>query len=169
MKTTNVLILCTGNSARSILAEVLVNALGEGRLQAFSAGSQPAGRVNPGAIDKLEREGHPIEGLSSKSWDVFAEDGAPVMDIVITVCDSAAGESCPLWPGAPVKAHWGIPDPAAADDKERTAAFDRAYEQLKRRVEALVELPLDDMDAESVAEALTAIHALAEAREEDGA
>ena len=161
----NVLILCTGNSARSILGEVLINELSGGALTACSAGSHPAGRVNPGAIAKLEREGHPTDGLRSKSWDEFSGSDAPVMSIVITVCDAAAGESCPVWNGSPVRAHWGIPDPAAAPENERDAAFDDAYARLRRRVEALVKLPLASMDHESVEEALNGIHALAEARE----
>jgi len=163
----NVLVLCTGNSARSILAEVLINARSGGALTAFSAGSHPAGQVNPGAIAKLERAGHSTEGLRSKSWDEFSGDSAPDTDIVITVCDAAAGESCPIWNGSPVRVHWGIPDPAAASEERRDAAFDLAYEQLCRRVDALVKLPLHTMDAESIEEALAGIHALAEARESD--
>ena len=138
----NVLFLCTGNSARSVLAEVLLNELGEGAFQAFSAGSKPTGTVNPGAIRKLNREGHSTEGLASKSWDVFSGADAPEIDIVITVCDNAAGESCPIWNGAPVTAHWGIPDPAYFDDEEaRDAAFDLAYTRLRWRIEKLLTLP----------------------------
>lgn len=148
----NILVLCTGNSARSILGEVLINELGGGDLVAFSAGSHPAGRVNPGAIDKLRREGHRVEGLESKSWDRFSGDDAPRIDIVITVCDNAAGESCPVWNGAPVTAHWGIPDPAVDGD------FDRAYDRLRRRIEAMLALPLKEMNAAEVATALAEVH-----------
>lgn len=150
--TTNVLVLCTGNSARSILGEVLINELGEGRFRSFSAGSQPVGAVNPGAIAKLQEMGHPVEGLASKSWDRFSGDGAPEIDLVITVCDNAAGEACPLWNGAPVTAHWGIPDPAADGD------FDSAYRRLRTRIEALVDLPLDRLDIAERAAALGQIH-----------
>ncbi len=148
----NILVLCTGNSARSILGEVLINELGGGELRAFSAGSHPAGRVNPGAIDKLQREGHAVNGLESKSWDRFSGDDAPEIDIVITVCDNAAGESCPVWNGAPVTVHWGIPDPAADGD------FDRAYGQLRRRIEAMLALPLGEMNAAELATALDQVH-----------
>ncbi len=148
----NILVLCTGNSARSILGEVLVNELGGGKLRAFSAGSHPVGRVNPGAIDKLRREGHAVDGLESKSWDRFSGDDAPPIDIIITVCDNAAGESCPVWNGAPVKVHWGIPDPAADGD------FDGAYDRLRRRIEALVTLPLAEMNAAEIAAALEQVH-----------
>ncbi len=160
-----ILVLCTGNSARSILGEVLLNELGGDRITAYSAGSQPAGRVNPGAIRKLEREGHPTSGLSSKSWDVFTGGDAPDFDLVITVCDNAAGESCPIWNGSPLTVHWGIPDPAAASDDELDAAFDDAYARLHQRIDALVQLPLESLDVDSTREALNAIHALAEARE----
>ncbi len=159
----NVLVLCTGNSARSILAEVLINALGRDRIRAFSAGSRPAGEVNPGALAKLEREGLPTDGLESKSWDRFAEEGAPAIDLVITVCDNAAGESCPVWPGGPLTVHWGIPDPAGKTPLD--AAFDEAWVKLKRRIEAFVALPFESLDRDSMQEALAAIHAIAEARE----
>jgi arsenate reductase len=149
----NVLVLCTGNSARSILGEVLINELGRGRLHAFSAGSQPVGQVNPGALRKLEQEGHATAGLESKSWDRFSGADAPPIDIVITVCDNAAGESCPLWNGAPVTVHWGIPDPAADGD------FDAAYARLRRRVEAMLDLPLEELDASRLRDALAGIHA----------
>jgi arsenate reductase len=148
----NVLVLCTGNSARSILGEVLINELGSGRLRAFSAGSRPVGQVNPGAIRKLEQEGHSTAGLESKSWDRFSGPDAPVIDIVITVCDNAAGETCPVWHGAPVTVHWGIPDPAADGD------FDAAYLRLRRRVEAMLDLPVEDLDAASLKDALARIH-----------
>lgn len=149
----NVLVLCTGNSARSILGEVLINELGAGRLRAYSAGSQPVGRVNPGALEKLEREGHATAGLESKCWDRFSGPGAPAIDIVITVCDNAAGETCPLWNGAPVTVHWGIPDPAADAD------FDAAYARLRNRIEAMVALPLEQLDATGRRQALARIHA----------
>jgi arsenate reductase len=148
----NVLVLCTGNSARSILGEVLLNELGGGDIRAFSAGSQPVGRVNPGAIDKLNREGHPVAGLDSKSWDLFSGANAPKLDLVITVCDNAAGESCPIWRGAPVTVHWGIPDPAVDGD------FDSAYARLRSRVEALLQLPFRTMSAAELSSALAAVH-----------
>lgn len=155
-----VLVLCTGNSARSILGEVLINELGGGRLRAFSAGSHPAGRVNPGALAKLRREGHAVAGLASKSWDQFSGPDAPSVDIVITVCDNAAGESCPVWHGSPVTAHWGIPDPAIdTDDKALIdAAFDRAYAQLRGRVEAMLALPVETMAPAELSAALQKIH-----------
>jgi arsenate reductase len=144
----NVLFLCTGNSARSILAEVMLNAMGGGRFRAFSAGSHPKGAVNPHAIKLLAKNRLPTEGLRSKSWDEFARADAPPMDFVFTVCDDAAGEVCPLWPGQPMTAHWGVPDPAAAtgseDDIDR--AFFRAYEQLHRRISLFVNLRLDRLD-----------------------
>lgn len=148
----NILVLCTGNSARSVLGEVLFNELGRGRFRAFSAGSQPTGAVNPGAIEKLQREGHSVEGLESKSWDRFSGDGAPDIDIVITVCDNAAGESCPLWNGAPVTVHWGIPDPARDGD------FDAAYRRLRSRIEAMLALPVEEMQADELSAALGRVH-----------
>ena len=135
----NVLVLCTGNSARSILAEVLFNELGQGKYKAFSAGSHPVGQVNPGAIEKLTAAGHDVSNLRSKSWDEFAGQDAPVLDIVITVCDNAAGEACPVWNGAPITLHWGLPDPAAFEDEdERRRAFDSVYDELSSRIEDLV-------------------------------
>ncbi len=124
----NVLFLCTGNSARSIMSEVMMNAMGAPRFRAFSAGSHPAGKVNPFAIELLQKNRLPTEGLRSKSWDEFAQPGAPELDFVFTVCDSAAGEACPVWPGQPISAHWGIADPAAeqGDDEHRRRAFMRA-------------------------------------------
>ena len=155
-----VLVLCTGNSARSILGEVLINELGGGRLRAFSAGSHPTGRVNPGAVAKLRREGHAVAGLASKSWDQFSGPGAPLVDIVITVCDNAAGESCPVWHGSPLTLHWGIPDPALDTDDGALldAAFDRAYAQLRARVEAMLALPIETMAAGDLAVALRKVH-----------
>lgn len=153
-----ILILCTGNSCRSILAEVLFNELGQGRVSAHSAGSEPAGAVNPGAIAKLQKEGHSTSGLLSKSWDEFAGPDAPAIDIVITVCDNAAGESCPVWNGVPVTVHWGIPDPADASAEEVDAAFDLTYSQLRIRVEQFLELPLDSLDVRYRKDALQRIH-----------
>lgn len=150
--TTNVLVLCTGNSARSILGEVLINELGAPEFRAFSAGSHPVGQVNPGALAKLSAAGHSTDGLSSKSWNQFSTADAPSIDIVITVCDNAAGETCPLWPGSPVTVHWGIPDPAEDGD------FDRAYERLRSRVEAMLTLPLATMKTAERREALGRIH-----------
>ena len=136
----NVLFLCTGNSARSILSEAILNRLGAGEFRAFSAGSRPVGKVNPGAIELLERLAYPTDGLRSKSWDEFAGPDAPVMDHVITVCNNAAGETCPAWPGRPATAHWDVEDPAGAgdSDEERRAAFDAAYSDLEARIRAFV-------------------------------
>jgi arsenate reductase len=154
-----VLFLCTGNSARSILAEAIVNELSDGGWIAHSAGSNPVGQVNPGALRKLSREGLDVRGLASKSWDLFAGcSDALDFDIVITVCDNAAGESCPVWNGSPVTVHWGIPDPAPyADEEERDAAFDRAYESLRCRIEGMIALP-DDMPANELRHALQQLH-----------
>lgn len=143
----NVLVLCTGNSARSILGEVLFNNLGKGRFKAYSAGSHPAGRVNPGALELLQQQGYSTEGLRSKSWDEFSVPGAPEFDFIFTVCDNAAGEVCPIWPGRPATAHWGIPDPAHVEgDEARRAAFKRAEEQLARRIQLFLSLPIDKLD-----------------------
>ncbi len=154
----NVLVLCTGNSCRSILAEVLFNDLGQGRIEAYSAGSKPAGVVNPGAIEQLQKSGHATTGLSSKSWDQFSGPDAPSIDLVVTVCDNAAGESCPVWNGSPVTAHWGIPDPADAEPGDREAAFELAYQQLRHRIEQTIELPLESMDVRYRKDALQRIH-----------
>ena len=139
-ETCNVLFLCTGNSARSILAEVILNRLGAGRYRAFSAGSHPRGEVHPAALALLRERGEDTRGLRSKSWDEFARPGAPHMHFVFTVCDAAADEACPLWPGQPVTAHWGIEDPAAfvGPPDEQRHAFQRAYERLERRIEQFV-------------------------------
>jgi len=144
----NVLFLCTGNSARSILAESILNQDGAGRFRAFSAGSHPKGEVHPLALQVLEEAGYPTEGARSKSWDEFAVPGAPVLDFVFTVCDNAAGEVCPVWPGQPMSAHWGIEDPAAAEgtELERKAAFVRAFGYLKNRIAAFTSLPLAKID-----------------------
>lgn len=144
----NVLFLCTGNSARSVLAEVLMNARGQGRFRAFSAGSHPAGAVNPLSLRTLELAGLPTEGLRSKSWDEFALPDAPKMDFVFTVCDNAAGEVCPIWPGQPISAHWGFEDPAAATgtEAERLAVFADIFRQIDRRVSAFAALPIASLD-----------------------
>ena len=145
----NVLFLCTGNSARSILAEAMLNRLGAGRFRAYSAGSHPNGRVNPYALALLSEGGYETKGLRSKSWEEFARADAPRIDLVITVCDNAAAEVCPVWPGKPVTAHWGVADPAAVEGSEeaRRAAFRDAAALLRRRVELLVNLPLEKLDA----------------------
>jgi arsenate reductase len=147
-RTLNVLFLCTGNSARSILAEALLNHVGHGRFRAFSAGSFPTGRVNPHAVKLLEQMGIPAEGARSKSWDEFAAPGAPDIDFVITVCDNAAGEVCPAWPGHPITAHWGVEDPAAEEgtEPEIAGAFRRAFDVLEHRVKALTGLPAASLD-----------------------
>ncbi len=147
--TRNVLFLCTGNSARSILAEAILNEKGRPNFKAYSAGSHPTGRVNPGAIKQLEVAKLPIANLRSKSWDEFAKPGAPKMDFVFTVCDNAADEICPLWPGQPVTAHWGIPDPAVvtASAEEIERAFRDAYVTLDRRIGLLLSLPLVSLDS----------------------
>jgi arsenate reductase (thioredoxin) len=144
----NVLFLCTGNSARSILAESLLNSLGHGEFRAFSAGSFPKGEVHPLALALLREADLPTEGLRSKGWDEFAVPGAPPIDFVITVCDNAAGELCPIWPGHPVTAHWGIPDPAAATGTEiqKRAAFQQAYKKLSNRIGLFLSLPFASLD-----------------------
>jgi arsenate reductase len=144
----NVLFLCTGNSARSILAESFLNAEGRGRFRAFSAGSFPKGAVNPVALALLRQIGLSTDGLRSKSWDEFAVPGAPQMDFVFTVCDQAAGEVCPVWPGQPVSAHWGIPDPAAVEgsEAEKMQAFREALRMLSNRIRIFTELPFDKLD-----------------------
>lgn len=142
----NVLFLCTGNSARSILAECILNRLGKGRFTAYSAGSQPKGTVHPLAIALLERENFATGRLRSKSWDEFATAGAPALDFVFTVCDGAAQEVCPVWPDRALGAHWGIPDPAAVEGRDAERAFEQAYAELSQRIAALVELPIDSLD-----------------------
>lgn len=154
----NVLVLCTGNSARSILGEVLFNTLGKGRFKAYSAGSKPAGKVNPGALEWLQTNGHSTEGLRSKSWDEFSQPGAPNFDFVFTVCDNAAGEVCPVWYGSPMTAHWGIPDPAHVEgDETRRAAFKKAAEQLARRIQLFMSLPVEKLDKLALKEKLAEI------------
>ncbi|MCK6451182.1 MAG: arsenate reductase ArsC [Alphaproteobacteria bacterium] len=155
----NILILCTGNSARSILAEALVNRLGQGRWRAFSAGSHPKSAPNPFALELLRAEGFDVSGLGSKSWDAFAAPGAPVMDLVVTVCDDAAGEACPVWPGGPMTAHWGLPDPAAeaGGDADKRRAFRRAYVTLEARIRAFLALDAEALDAVALRRAVDAI------------
>jgi arsenate reductase (thioredoxin) len=147
-RTYNVLFLCTGNSARSILAEAALNQIGKGKFRAFSAGSQPKGAVNPNTIELLASLGYDTSGFASKSWDVFAKPGAPEFDFIFTVCDSAAGESCPVWPGRPMTAHWGIPDPAAVEGtrNEVRLAFKEAYRLLSKRIEVFAALPIESLD-----------------------
>lgn len=160
-QTYNVLFLCTGNSARSIMAEALLDRLGAGRFRAFSAGSMPAGQVNPGAIRLLGSLGYETDGFRSKNWSEFSQTvpGAPVMHFVFTVCDSAASEVCPVWPGQPISAHWGVPDPAAVDgtEAEISAAFAESYRQLRHRIEAFVSLPIDAIDRMALKTRLDAI------------
>ena len=153
----NVLFLCTGNSARSILAEAILNHDGAERFVAFSAGSQPAGKVNPWALRTLAARGYPVQGYNSKSWDTFAE--GPPFDLIFTVCDSAAAETCPVWPGRPISAHWGIPDPAAVEgsDADKEAAFSLAFERLKRRINRMLALPFDSLTSEALSAELQAI------------
>lgn len=141
-----VLFLCTGNSARSILAEALLNRLGEGRFRAFSAGSQPKGEPHPMALDVLASHGFDTEGLRSKSWHEFAGPDAPPINLIVTVCDNAAGETCPIWPGRPIAAHWGIEDPAAVEGEGQREAFELALRFLRNRISLLVELPVESLD-----------------------
>jgi arsenate reductase len=144
----NVLFLCTGNSARSIIAEAIMNREGRGRFRAFSAGSHPKGEVNPHAIDLLRRLHYPVDGLRSKSWDEFERPGAPKLDFVFTVCDDAAAEICPIWPGQPMTAHWGMPDPAAATGSpaEIALAFAEAYRLMNNRISLFMNLPMTALD-----------------------
>ena len=147
-RTYNVLFLCTGNSARSIMAEVLLNAMGKGRFRAYSAGSHPKGQVHPLALELIRKNRLPTHGLRSKDWGEFAQPGVPAMDFVFTVCDHAAAELCPVWPGQPMTAHWGIPDPAAFEgpEEEKRRAFFTAYSQLTQRLSIFVSLPLARLD-----------------------
>ena len=155
----NVLFLCTGNTARSILAEALLNHIGKGKFRAFSAGSQPKGTVNPFAIKVLQKFEIPTDGLRSKSWNEFAAPDAPKMDFIFTVCDNAAGESCPIWPGHPTSAHWGIEDPAAVEgtDIQKEAAFVAAYQYMRNRIAAFAALPLHSLEALRLGDALRKI------------
>ncbi|KWR75027.1 arsenate reductase ArsC [Cupriavidus sp. IDO] len=157
--TYNVLFLCTGNTSRSIMAEALLATMGKGRFRTFSAGSQPSGTVNPFAIEQVTKTGYDLSNLRSKSWDEFAEDGAPQMDFIITVCDQAAGEACPIWPGHPASAHWGFEDPAAVEgtDAEKRAAFERIFRQIMQRVNAFASLPLSVLDKTAIHQELKKI------------
>ncbi len=165
----NVLFLCTGNSARSILAEALLNKAGAGRFRAYSAGSFPKGQVNPHALQLLEGLNLPTADLRSKSWDEFAKPGAPPLDFVITVCDNAAGETCPIWPGVPATAHWGIPDPAAVQGSgaEIAAAFALAARQLRARIDLFMNLPIASIDRISAQSRLREIQAKAKKADND--
>lgn len=158
-KTYNVLFLCTGNSARSILAEAILQREGAGRFAAYSAGSQPKGEVHPYSIDLLKQLNHDTSFARSKSWDEFSGPDAPKMDFVFTVCDSAGAETCPVWPGQPMTAHWGIPDPAAAEgsEAEKRAAFAEAYKQLTNRISVFVNLPIGSIDRLSLQQRMDAI------------
>ena len=155
-KTWNVLFVCTGNSARSIIAETLMNQLGGGRFRAYSAGSHPAGEVNPLTLEILDKQGYPIEGLRSKSWSEFARDDAPQMDFVFTVCDQAAGEACPVWPGQPITAHWGFRDPAKAEGsiEEQRRIFSEVLLQITTRIRLFLSLPIEKLDRMSLQNAL---------------
>lgn len=152
----NVLFLCTGNSARSILSEVMMNVMGAPRFKAYSAGSHPNGTVHPFAIELLQKNRMPVDGLRSKSWDEFAAPGAPELDFVFTVCDSAAGEVCPFWPGQPITAHWGVEDPAAVQgtDEEKRKAFFTAYHRLHSRIQLFLNLPLSKLDRTALTQRL---------------
>jgi arsenate reductase len=154
-----VLFLCTGNSARSIFSEVIMNASANGRFIAYSAGSHPSGRVNPMTIELLQKNRLPTDGLRSKSWDEFAQPDAPALDFVFTVCDDAAGEVCPIWPGQPVTAHWGVEDPAAVegDDEAKRKAFLKAFTTLRRRIELFLSLPHGKIDKLALSQRLNAI------------
>lgn len=158
----NVLVLCTGNSARSILGEMLFNHLGQGRIKAYSAGSRPTGQVNPIALEILRKHGVPCEGARSKSWDEFAPGAvppAPSFDFIFTVCDNAAAEPCPVWPGQPTTAHWGIPDPAHIEPIEaRRAAFEQVYQALHQRISAFLALPLETLNRDEIRAAARRIH-----------
>jgi len=147
-RTYNILFLCTGNSARSVLAEVLMNRLSKGRFRAYSAGSHPAGEVNPFTLELLHSKGFATDGLRSKNWDEFTKPDAPTMDFVITVCDKAAGEVCPIWPGQPMTAHWGFEDPAAAQgsDEARRKVFMKVFVEIARRIELMLALPIEKLD-----------------------
>jgi arsenate reductase (thioredoxin) len=159
MRTYNVLILCTGNSARSIMAEALINTMGGSRFHAYSAGSHPTGKVNPFAIEQVAALGYATENLRSKSWDEFAQADAPKMDFVITVCDNAAGETCPFWPGQPMSAHWGFEDPASAlgSDEDKRHAFATVRGQIMKRVQRFIDLPLAQLDNAAILREVRAI------------
>ncbi len=160
--TYNVLFLCTGNSARSILGEAILNRIGKGRFRAYSAGSQPRGEVHPYASELLDKLGYPTAELRSKSWDVFTDPAAPKLDFIFTVCDNAANEVCPVWPGQPMSAHWGIPDPAGRDgtEAEKRLAFTEAYRRLNSRIAAFISLPVSSLDRMSLKARLDTIGTL---------
>ena len=160
----NVLFLCTGNSARSILAEAILNHTGKGRFRAYRAGSHPGGKVNPFAIELLTKQGLAVADLRSKNWDEFAVPGAPHLDFVFTVCDNAAGEVCPIWPGQPMTAHWGIEDPAAVEgsDADKRKAFTKAFAEMNRRISLFTSLPLPKLDAMAIKRELDQIGRLRE-------
>ena len=160
----NVLFLCTGNSARSILAEAILNQIGKGRFRAYSAGSHPAGKVNPYVLEMLAAQNLPVAELRSKSWEEFAAPGAPALDFVFTVCDNAAGEVCPVWPGQPVSAHWGIEDPAAVqgDDAARRHAVHTALQLLNRRISVFINLPFAKLDKMALKQEVVSIGRLRE-------
>ncbi len=160
-KVFNVLFLCTGNSARSIIAEAVLNQLGKDRFRAFSAGSQPSGTVNPHVLDQLERAHIPIEGFRSKSWDEFAGQDAPKLDFVFTVCDQAAGEVCPVWPGQPMTAHWGLDDPAKIEDEDaQKKAISHTFRMLSLRIGILTSLPIEKLERHSLQKELDGIGAI---------
>lgn len=163
----NILFLCTGNSARSILAESIMNRIGAGKFKAYSAGSMPAGQVNPHAIKLLEGLGYPTADLRSKSWDEFEGEGAVEFDFIVTVCDNAAGEVCPIWPGKPMKAHWGIPDPAAVmgSEAEKALAFADAYRMMMNRISLFAELPIASLDKISLKRRMDDIGTASDVRE----
>lgn len=160
-KTYNVLFLCTGNSARSIMAEAMLNTMGAGRFQAYSAGSHPGGTVNPFAIEQIKETGYSLDNLRSKSWDEYATPEAPSMDFIITVCDNAAGEVCPVWPGHPVSAHWGFEDPAAAtgSDDEKRSVFSKVAKQIHTRITLLNNLPIAKLEKAAIKREMDAIGA----------
>ncbi|WP_373990340.1 arsenate reductase ArsC [Duganella sp. BuS-21] len=160
-KVYNVLFLCTGNSARSIMAEALVTTMGKGRFKGFSAGSHPNGAVNPFALEQIAGTGYPVNDLRSKSWDEFGAEDAPQMDFIFTVCDNAAGETCPYWPGHPLSAHWGFEDPAAVvgTDEEKRAAFHKIFRQIMTRMNIFVSLPLAMLEKNAIQREIQAIGA----------
>ncbi|WP_445501874.1 arsenate reductase ArsC [Microvirga sp. G4-2] len=166
----NVLFLCTGNTARSILAEGILRKDGQGRFNAFSAGSQPKGTVNPFALKALDSYNYPTQGLRSKSWDEFAGPDAPMMDFIFTVCDNAAGEACPFWPGHPASAHWGIEDPAAVEgtDIEKERAFVQAFQYLRNRISVFLSLPVAEMEREALLSQLKTIGTMEGATRDPG-
>jgi arsenate reductase len=158
-KTYNVLFLCTGNSARSIMAEALVTTMSKARVLGFRAGSKPGGTVNPFAIEQVKKTSYPVDNLRSKSWDEFAGSDAPRMDFIITVCDNAAGETCPYWPGHPATAHWGFEDPAAVEgtDEQKRAAFEKIFRQITARMDSFVSLPVHMLDKHAIQQGIKKI------------